>query len=341
MKQLHILKWLVAVVLLVVLAFFGFALEVREGECAVITRFGAPRAEITEAGLYLRLPWPFEDVVKYDARQQYLETNYLETLTRDKRNIILGSYIVWDICDPLTYYNSVRSTEVAQQYIRDLVTNATNGVLGGYDLTELVSLEEEKIKIEQIQAEIFARVRENCAATYGINVSEVSIMRLSLPDTNLQSVFDQMKADRQKTIDTILAAANRDANKIIADADKEAAEIIAQGISEAAEIKAKTEAEVARIYAEAQAANLELYRFLRELDTVAGSVGEGTTLIVRTDEYPFSVLTEYGDLLGGLAGTDTDGEALAAAINSLPEDERQAVTDALWALINGAGGAEK
>ena len=140
MKKFSILKWLVALVLIVVLAFFGFTAEVREGECAVITRFGAPRAEITDAGLYLRLPWPFEDIVKYDARRQYLESNYLETLTRDKRNIILNSYVVWEISDPLTYYNSVRSADIAEQYIRDLVTNATNGVLGGYDLTALVSL---------------------------------------------------------------------------------------------------------------------------------------------------------------------------------------------------------
>ncbi|MBQ8397734.1 MAG: protease modulator HflC [Clostridia bacterium] len=338
MKKFSILKWLVALVLIVVLAFFGFTAEVREGECAVITRFGAPRAEITESGLYLRLPWPFEDIVKYDARRQYLESNYLETLTRDKRNIILNSYVVWEISDPLTYYNSVRSADIAEQYIRDLVTNATNGVLGGYDLTALVSLDEEKIKIDQIQEEIFTRVSETSQATYGIAIDEVSILRMSLPDVNLQSVFDQMKADRQKEIDQIVAEAERDANKIITDADARAAEIKAKGTTDAAELKAKTETEVARIYAEAQAANLELYQFLRQLDTVAGSVGSGTTMIVRTDEYPFNVLAQYGGLLDGSDGSaEADGAALAAALAELPEAERADVTAALWALIAEAG----
>ena len=337
MKKIGLMKWLLALVLVVVLAFFGFTAEVREGECAVITRFGAPRAEITEAGLYLRLPWPFENIVRYDARQQYLESNYLETLTRDKRNIILNSYVVWEICDPLTYYNSVRSGDIAQQYLRDLVTNATNGVLGGYDLTELVSLDEEKIKIDEIQEKIFTRVSENSEATYGIHVDEVSIMRLTLPEINLQSVFDQMRADRQKDIDTILAQADRDANQIITGADAEAAEIVAKGTTDAAAIKAKTETEVARIYAEAQAANLELYQFLRQLDTVAGSVGESTTLVVRTDEYPFNVLVQYDDLMAAANG-ENDGEALAAALAQLPEAERAEVTEALWALIAQAGG---
>lgn len=197
-----------------------------------------------------------------------------------------------------------------------------------------------KFKIDEIQAKIFDRVRENSAATYGIEISEVSIMRLTLPDVNLQSVFDQMKTDRQKDIDTIIAEAERDANKITTDADAKAAEIIAQGTTDAAALKAQTETEVARIYAEAQAANLELYQFLRQLDTMAGSVGEGTTLIVRTDEYPFNVLVKYGNLLDGAAGdsTETDGEGLAAALAELPEADREAVTAALWALIAEAGG---
>lgn len=337
MKKIGLLKWLLALILVVVLAFFGFTAEVREGECAVITRFGAPRAEITEAGLYLRLPWPFENIIRYDARQQYLESNYLETLTRDKRNIILNSYVVWEISDPLTYYNSVRSNEIAQQYIRDLVSNATNGVLGSYDLTGLVSLDKEQIKIDEIQEAIYHRVSQNSEATYGISVKEVSIMRLTLPEINLQSVFEQMQADRQKDIDTILAQAERDANQIITGADAEAAEIVAKGTTDAAEIKAKTETEVARIYAEAQAANLELYQFLRQLDTVAGSVGASTTLIVRTDEYPFNVLVQYNDLLDTADGK-TDGEALAEALAALPEDERAEVTQALWDLIAQAGG---
>ena len=337
MKKIGLLKWLLALILVVVLAFFGFTAEVREGECAVITRFGAPRAEITEAGLYLRLPWPFENIIRYDARQQYLASNYLETLTRDKRNIILNSYVVWEISDPLTYYNSVRSNEIAQQYIRDLVSNATNGVLGSYDLTGLVSLDKEQIKIDEIQEAIYHRVSQNSEATYGISVKEVSIMRLTLPEINLQSVFEQMQADRQKDIDTILAQAERDANQIITGADAEAAEIVAKGTTDAAEIKAKTETEVARIYAEAQAANLELYQFLRQLDTVAGSVGASTTLIVRTDEYPFNVLVQYNDLLDTADGK-TDGEALAEALAALPEDERAEVTHALWDLIAQAGG---
>lgn len=87
-------KIILAVALVVVLGYFGFTCEVREGNCAVILRLGAVRREVTEAGLYLKLPWPFETVVKYDSRLQYLESDHLETTTEDKRNVIIQSYAV-------------------------------------------------------------------------------------------------------------------------------------------------------------------------------------------------------------------------------------------------------
>lgn len=332
-----VLKYLIAAVLVLLLVYFGFTCEVREGSCAVILRFGAVREEITEAGLYFRLPWPFETVVSYDNRLQYLESNYLETTTKDKRNVIIQSYVVWSIEDPVLYHNSVGSQGKVDTYIKDQVFSATNSVMGAYELSALVSLEQEKIKTDEIQNEICSRVRERCAANYGISISDVSILRLSLPDTNLDSVFEQMRADRQKDIDTILANAQRDANKITSDADAEAAQIVADGVTAAAEIKAKTETEVARIYAEAQAANLELYQFLKQLDTVVASVGETTVLVVKADEYPFRVLTEYGSYLTD-EGNETVVKDLSYILTQLDEADREALISAVSELIAAAAG---
>ena len=288
-----IAKYVTAIAVAVILLWFGFTCQVREGTCAVILRFGAVREQISDAGLYFKLPWPFETVVKYDDRLQYLESKKLETTTKDKRNIILQSYVVWEIEDPLLYHNSVGVSGSVQGYINDQVFSATNSTLGGYDLTALVSLESEQIRLDEIQHEIFTRVRDNCLKSYGIKVSDVSILRLSLPDTNLESVFEQMRADRQKDIDIIMADAYLEANKITTEADKEAAQIESQGVIDAAAIKAKTEKEVAAIYAKAQSANIELYKFLTNLDSVVNSINDSTVLVVKADEYPFNILTKY------------------------------------------------
>ena len=338
-----IAKYLTAAVVLLVLFWFGFTAQVKEGDCAVILRFGAVREEISEAGLYLKLPWPFETVVTYDDRLQFLESNRLETTTKDKRNIIIQSYVAWEIEDTVLYHSSVGAQGKVSSYLNDQVFSATNSIMGGYDLTALVSLEKEQIKIDQIQDEILARVQENCLANYGIKVLEVRFQRLSLPDTNLESVFEQMRADRQKEIDIILANADKEASKIESDASADAAEIEAAGRNEAAAIKAETEAAVARIYAEAQQANIELYKFLQNLDAMVNSVNSSTILVVKANEYPFNILTEYSKNME-IEGNETVVNDLTYILSQLPAADRNALIEAVGALIedaaqkNGIGG---
>ena len=328
-------KYIIAALLLLVLVWFGFVCQVREGSCAVVLRFGAVRQEITEAGVYFKLPWPFETVVTYDSRSQYLESNRLETTTSDKRNIILQSYVVWKIDDPVLYHNAVGAQGTVNTYINDQVFSATNSTMGGYRLTELVSLEKEEIKIDQIQQDIYTRVHDTCLANYGIDVADVSILRISLPGTNLESVFAQMTVDRQKDIDAIIAQAQLESTQITTAAQTEAAKITADGNTEAARINSETETEVARIYAEAQAANLELYQFLMNLDTMVSSVNENTVLVVRADEYPFNILTKYSASME-VEGNTTVINDLSYILGKLPQKDRQALVSAISGLIESA-----
>jgi len=339
------LRILFALLVVLVVFWFGFTFRVKEGYSSIVLRFGAPRDTTSEAGLHFRLPWPFETVVTYDSRLQYFETNNLETITQDKRNIIIQPYIVWKISDPLKFHNSVGSSGNINSCIRDQVFSATNSVLGTYSLKNLVSLEKEAVKTDEIQNSITETVAEKCLANYGIEVISVRILRLSLPDTNLSSVFDQMTAERQKDIDTILAEAERDANKIMTDADAEAAQIIASGTTEAAKIRAEAEAAVASIYASAEAANLELYTFLRQLDTLVSSVGSSTVLIVDTESYPFNILKGYSGMLNNGTtdsigeddtGNNTVVEDLTYILTQLPADDAKALTDAIAKLIEEA-----
>ena len=332
---LRVLKIFLAAAVVVLIGYFGFTCKVQEGNCAVILRFGAPRQVVTDAGLYFRLPWPFESVVTYEGRMQYFESSRLETTTKDKRNIILQSYVVWQVCDPLLYHNSVGSQNKIDAYINDQVFSATNGVMGAYNLSGLVSLESESLKMDEIQAKIKEQVKANCEEKYGITIADVSILRISLPDQNLESVFEQMKAERQKEIDAILAVAQRDADQMMQEADTKSAETIADGTKTAGEIQAETEKAVAGIYAEAQAANIELYQFLRNLDTLIASTNSETLLVVKADQYPFNILTEYSKQMTA-EGNKTVISDLNYILTQLPEDQRVALVNAVYQLIEQA-----
>lgn len=293
MKGNRIIKWMFALIVAAIIGFFGFVFKVNEGEYAVVTRFGAVRSEVTQAGMYLRLPWPFEDVQIQDARKRYLDSGYLETLTHDKKNVIMQTYTIWSIADPLRYYTSVGDTALAETYLSDLVTSAKNGTMGNYDLSALVSLDEEDIKIDEIEAAMLQEVQSHALEQYGIQVHELRLKRVGLPATNVQSVFTQMQADRQKYIDQLLAEGERDAQIIMSESDAEVAPSWPMGREEAAAINAETEREVAEIYASAHSQDPELYEFLQKLAALENSVDEDTVMIITMDTPPFDVL--YGD----------------------------------------------
>ena len=337
-----VLKIVIAVALTAVIAYFGFACVVREGNSAVILRFGEARQSITEAGLYFKLPWPFESVVTYDSREQYLESNNLQTSTKDEdsvmKTIILQTYAVWRVNDPIKYHNQVQGSkdglESVPKSIKSSLFNATNTVMGTYYLTDLISSSNEDLKIEEIQQKIFDQVKANCEENYGIEIIDVSILRISFPEQNLQAIVKYIQTERGSVIAEIDAEAARTSESIMSNADAEAAKIIAEGENQAAEIRAKTEKEVAEIYAKAQEANLELFKFLKELDTIVNSVNSNSVLVVDSNAYPFNVLLEYSDSAEAV-------DNLEELLVKLPEKERKDLIDAIYDLLEKqAAGSE-
>jgi membrane protease subunit HflC len=119
----------------------------------------------------------------------------------------------------------------------------------------------------------------------------LKIKRLALPDANIQSVFGQMIAERQKYAAQYIAEGERDSAIIVSEASARAAEIIAQGRFEAAEIDAETEKRIAEIYGDAYNANSRLFIFLKKLIALENSVSPDTVLIMRASESPFDVIT--------------------------------------------------
>ena len=336
----QIAKYATALVVVLVLFWFGFTTVVKEGQTAVILRFGSVRSEVTEPGLYFKLPWPFESTVTYDNRMQYLESGRIEVITADSNNIILQCYVVYEIADPVLYHNSVGMLEGgATNHIKAQVSNATNLTIGGYDLSALVSLEKEEIKIDQIQSEIFARMKESCRNSYGIDILDVSILRLMFPDANLEQVFADMRAARQTQIDKILSDAYKEAQEITDKANVNAENIKAEGTLAAAEISKETKQAVADIHAAAYNNGKDLYKFLQELDTLVQSVNGETVLIINVNDPPFNVLTKYADSLT-YEGEEILINDLEQILDQMTEEDRNSVVNGIKALLESytAGG---
>jgi membrane protease subunit HflC len=290
MNRLYKALFVFIFILIVIAA--GFTFTVKEGYSAIISRFGKIVNVHNDAGLYFKLPWPVDKVITYDARNQYMDSGYNETLTNDKINIILQTYIVWRIDDIKKFHTSIGDYSAAQRHLNDLAATAKNSVLGNYRLSSLVSTNIEEIKIDEICRAIEEKTAQPALANYGIKVQTLKIKRLALPEANIKSVFNQMIADRQKYVSQFVAEGERDSAIITGEADARAAEIYAQGKLESSQIDAETERMVARIYGEAYDRNSRLFVFLKKLIALENSVNADTTIIMRANESPFDVITE-------------------------------------------------
>jgi len=284
-------KVLFVLIFIVIVLAAGFTFTVKEGSSVIISRFGKIVDVYQEAGLHFKLPWPVDKVIIYDTRNQCMDSGYNETLTNDKINIILQTYIVWRITDVRKFHTSIGDYNVAQRHLNDLAATAKNSVLGNYLLSSLVSTNIEEIKIDEICRAIEEKAARSALANYGIEIQALSIKRLALPEANIKSVFNQMIADRQKYVSQYVAEGERDSAIITGEADARAAEIYAQGKLEASQIDGETERLVASIYGEAYGRNPRLFAFLKNLLALENSVNADTTIIMRANESPFNVLT--------------------------------------------------
>jgi membrane protease subunit HflC len=286
------LRWAVGSVILLIILMYAFTFVLYEGNVSVVTCFGAPKAIIDDAGLHLKLPWPFEKVYTFDKRKHYYDTSFIETLTNDKKNVILQTYVVWNVSDALKFLQSTGGRKTAEDNLDSLVINSKNGVLGKYNLSALVSTKREELRLNEIERDILREVREQAQKRYGINVSQIGLKRLGLPQANTWNVFEQMRSERLRYVEQLQAEGERDASLIRNEADVKVAELESEGTKEAAKIKGEAELEAAKVYADAHRQDPKLYSFLRKLESTEKILGDQATIIFRNDSAPFSVLND-------------------------------------------------
>ncbi len=296
-----LVRWTTALAVVIVILASGMTFALREGHVAVVTRFGAPRMIVTDAGLHAKWPWPIEQTLTLDARNRVFNSRFAEVLTHDKKNIVLRTFVVWSVGNPLVFVQAVGDLATAEDRLDGLVTNAKNAVLGQYDLAALVSTDPATLKIPEIEGAILADVQGIARDRFGVTLHQVGLKQLGLPPENVSFVFEQMRTERRQFAARYRAEGDRDASDLRAQTDLEVARVLADGQQKAAEIRAQAEAQAARIYAEAQGQDPDLYRFLRSLESLKTVLGGRATVVLRTDATPFSLLTSLGssDEAGG------------------------------------------
>ena len=274
-----------AVFILLYSAFF----TVRETEFVLVTQFGRPVRTVTDAGLHVK--WPFQWATYFDRRIRVYNPPPSEFLTRDKKNLVIDNYVLWQIADPETFMQTVGSAESAEMRLHDVTWAGLAAALGNQDLEALVAPASEQVEARAMLDELTERTGAAALEQYGIRVVDVRIKRLNLPEQNKQSVFARMRAERERIARQYRAEGEEQALRIRADADRQREELLAEAYKQAETTRGKGDAEAARVYGEAYSRNQPLYKLVRTLETYKKALDDQTTVILSSDSELMRLLT--------------------------------------------------
>jgi membrane protease subunit HflC len=283
------------VLLLVILGLYFISFQVRQTESALVTTFGKPTRQLTEPDWYFKWPPPVQRVYKFDSRARVLEAEIGETTTKGAVPIIVNTYAVWRIAEPLKFFNAVGTVMEAEKKLRSQISNTQNSVIGRHYFSEFVNSDPEKIRFAEIEAEMQADLKAAVRDDYGIAVEAVGIKQLKVSEDVSEDVFERMRAERKRKTEAIIAQGRAEAIRIRTDTDSKKAELLAAAEARAKAIRGSGDAEAAGFYKLLEE-DPQLAMFLRDIEALQKILEERSTIVLSTDTEPFRLLKEMPDL---------------------------------------------
>jgi membrane protease subunit HflC len=276
----------------VILAFVivtGSFFTVSETEQAIVLQFGAVKRIDRTAGLKFKLPF-VQDVVIYEKRLLDIESPPQEVILSDQRRLVVDAYAVYQIVDPLKFYQAVRTDDGARLRLTSSMNATLRDVLGGTTVATMLSKDREGV----MQA---IRTKVNDAATpLGISVADVRISRANFPESISQSIYGQMNSERQREAAQFRAEGYEQAQQITAKADRERTVILADAKRQADILHGEGDAQATQIYADAFGRDPEFYAFYRSLDAYKKTLGGDDTQYVLSPNSDFLRYLTHPDL---------------------------------------------
>ncbi len=278
------IKVIIVLAVLLAVGLLGTSLyTVRENEYACTVRFAEIIDTVEQAGLKLKVP--FVDTVKKFPKEIMLyDIQPSEVLTSDKKNMTVDSYVLWRISDPVAFYKSLGSIATAENRLEAITYTTLKNSMNLLEQNAIINKEDASER-NDIYEEITTSVAA-LATTYGIEVIDVKVKRLDLPEENEEAVYQRMISERNQIAAKYTADGEKEAAVIRNDVDKQVNIIVSDAEAQAAKIVAEGEEEYMRILAEAYDTDdkKEFYEFTLALDALKASLdGEEKTVVLGPD----------------------------------------------------------
>ena len=266
--------------LLVLLALASSMLFVVDHrQFGVVYALGQIKEVITEPGLTVKLPPPFQNVSYIDKRLLTLDSVDTEPmLTAEKQRVVIDWYIRWRISDPSEYIRNVGLNEAAgASQLNRVVRNAFQEEINKRTVRDLLSTKREAL-MNDVKDEVLKAVRGD--KPWGIDVVDVRITRVDYVEAITESVYRRMQAERQRVANELRSTGAAEGEKIRADADRQREVILAEAYRDAQKVKGEGDAKGAAIYAQAFSQNPEFYSFYRSMEAYRTSFRSKSDLLL-------------------------------------------------------------
>ncbi|MBC8519858.1 MAG: protease modulator HflC [Gammaproteobacteria bacterium] len=272
------IKIVLGVVVVALITFSMSAFIVDERELVIKFRLGEIAETDYKPGIHFQIPI-VNNIRKFDKRIQTLDADPERYLTAEKKNVQVDSFVKWRIVDVETFFKSVGGDFwVANQRLSQVVKDGLRGEFGKRSVQEVISGER-----DEIMAAITASAGIQAKA-FGIEVVDVRIKRVDLPQEVSNSVFRRMEAERDRIAKEFRSEGSEAAERIRAEADRQRTVIIAEANQKAEKMRGEGDAKATEIYATAYNKDPEFYAFYRSLGAYEKTFSsQGDLLVLEPD----------------------------------------------------------
>lgn len=280
--------WPIIVAIAMIILAFSSMFTVKEGQSAILLQFGhIDRANFTP-GLYFKMPF-LQQVARFDSRIQTLDSQPEQYFTKEKKSVEVDFYVKWRIADNVTYYKSTSGNlAMARQRLTPIVKDALRFQVNSRSLDELISGGRKGITRQVIEQSNKATNK-----SLGIEIVDVRIKRIELPESVSKSVYNRMRAERKNLANELRSTGKEAGEKIRADADRQRQVLLAEARGAASKVRGEGDAQAAAIYARAYNKNPKFFEFYRSLRAYRKAFGSGKSVMIMNPDSRF--MRYFGD----------------------------------------------
>jgi membrane protease subunit HflC len=275
---------LIALIALLVVLFVlaeSSLFAVNQNQQVLVTQFGEPVRVIRDPGLRAKTPF-IQTVITFDKRLLSIELPGDQVTLGDQRRLVVDSFTLYRIIDPLLYYQSVGPLEDGiRGRLNSVVSAALRDVLADNKLLDVLSA-----KRDQIMATIRDRVNGQMKG-FGVAIQDVRIRRADLPEENTKAILARMQSERQRVAAQARAEGAEASARIRADAERERTVLLAEARATSDKLRGEGEAEATKISAKAYSQDVDFYNAWRTLQAYRDTFESGASRLVLTPDNDF------------------------------------------------------